>query len=110
MATSFTRDPNYYQNGRNGLPVDEARERVYPKAIDTLGDGSEDGGFSFEERVGVFYAVDAALGSGASRRDLYKGAGDVAVDARNGLIPAGRSLASEFAARLRDEYGFAALA
>lgn len=110
MAEQYTIDPNYYQNGRNRLAVDEARERVYPKAIDTLGDGSADGGFSVEERLDVFVAVDGAVVAGASRRDLYKDAGDVVVDARNGVLPAGRSLASEYASRLRDEYGVSVLA
>lgn len=108
MATNYTIDPNYYLNGRNGLAVDEARERVYTRAIDTLGDGSADGGFDVRERLDVFAAVDGAVVAGASRCDLYKGAGDVVVDARNGVIPAGRSLAAEFASRLRGRYGLPA--
>ncbi len=107
---SFTQDPNRYQNGRNGLTVSEATDRVYPKAIATLGDGSADGGFSLAERLDLYAAVDSAIATGVSRHELYKAAGDVVVAARDGVVAAGRSLATEYAGRVRDAYGLIPLA
>lgn len=111
QTTTFEYDPNTYDNGNNGLSVGEATGRVFSKAMGTLGRGAgmDDGGrgFSRDERMDVYDAVCDALGEGASRADLYRSAGDVVVDARGGNVVPGRSLAAEFARRVRGAYGSA---
>ena len=94
-------DPHVYKRGINGLTVEEALRRAFPRVIDILRRSGEE--YSEFEQQLVRQTVRACLISQVSRANLYRIAGILVADRRDEGAHIDTSLA--LAEVLFDEYG-----
>src|ERR671918_164259 len=95
-------DPHVYKRGINGLTVEEALRRAFPRVMDILGRSGEQ--YSEFERQLVRQTVRACLISQVSRANLYRIAGILVADRRDEGAHLGRSLALAYVAALREAF------
>src|SRR5918999_3015717 len=95
-------DPHVYKRGINGLTVEEALRRAFPRVIDILGRSGEQ--YSEFELQLVRQTVRACLISQVSRANLYRIAGILVADRRDEGAHLGRSLALAYFAALREAF------
>jgi hypothetical protein len=95
-------DPHVYERGINGLTVEEAVGRAFPRVIDILGRSGER--YSEFERELVRQTIRACLISQVSRANLYRIAGILVADRRDEGANRGRSLAVAYVAALREAF------
>lgn len=95
-------DPHVYARGVNGLTVEEALERAFPRVMGILGRSGER--YSEFERSLVRRAVGACLVAQVSRANLYRIAGILVADRRDEGAHAGASLAVAYVAALREAF------
>src|SRR5829696_3701371 len=95
-------DPHVYARGINGLTVEEALRRAFPRVIDILRRSGED--YSEFEQQLVRQTVRACLISQVSRANLYRIAGILVADRRDEGAHLGRSLALAYVAALREAF------
>lgn len=95
-------DPHVYKRGINGLTVEEATRRAYPRVMAILGRSGEEYS-QFEGRL-VRQTIRACLISQVSRANLYRIAGILVADRRDEGAHLGRSLALAYVAALRDAF------
>jgi hypothetical protein len=95
-------DPHVYKRGINGLTVEEALRRAYPRVIDILRRSGED--YSEFELQLVRQTVRACLISQVSRANLYRIAGILVADRRDEGTHIDTSLALAYVAALRKAF------
>ena len=95
-------DPHVYERGVNGLTVEEAVERAYPRVMGILRRSGE--GYSEFEGQLVRQTIRACLISQVSRANLYRIAGILVADRRDEGAHLGRSLALAYVAALREAF------
>ncbi|MGB3681715.1 MAG: hypothetical protein WA990_04445 [Rubrobacteraceae bacterium] len=95
-------DPHVYERGVNGLTVEEAVGRAFPRVMGILGRSGER--YSEFEAGLVRQAVRAALISQVSRANLYRIAGILVADRRDEGAHLGSSLALAYVAALRKAF------
>ena len=95
-------DPHVYKRGINGLTVEEAVRRAFPRVMDILA-RSEERHSEFEAQL-VRATVRACLISQVSRANLYRIAGILVADRRDEGAHLGRSLALAYVAALREAF------
>lgn len=95
-------DPHVYARGINGLTVEEAVERAYPRVMAILARSGER--YSEFEGELVRQTIRACLISQVSRANLYRIAGILVADRRDEGAHVGRSLALAYVAALREAF------
>lgn len=95
-------DPHVYKRGVNGLTVEEAVERAYPRVMGILARSGEE--YSEFEGQLVRQTIRACLISQVSRANLYRIAGILVADRRDEGAHLGRSLALAYVAALREAF------
>src|SRR5919199_3039058 len=95
-------DPHVYKRGVNGLTVEKAVERTYPRVMAILARSGEE--YSEFEGQLVRQAIRACLISQVSRANLYRIAGILVADRRDEGANLGRSLALAYVAALREAF------
>jgi hypothetical protein len=95
-------DPHVYARGINGLTVEEAVERAYPRVMEILRRSGEEYS-EFEEQL-VRQTIRACLISQVSRANLYRIAGILVADRRDEGAHLGRSLALAYVGALREAF------
>jgi hypothetical protein len=95
-------DPHVYARGINGLTVEEAVNRAFPRVMDILARSGEE--YSEFERQLVKQTIRACLISQVSRANLYRIAGILVADRRDEGANLGRSLAIAYVAALREAF------
>ena len=95
-------DPHVYARGINGLTVEEATRRAYPRVMAILRRSGEE--YSEFEGQLVRQAIRACLISQVSRANLYRIAGILVADRRDEGAHLGRSLALAYVAALREAF------
>ena len=95
-------DPHVYKRGINGLTVEEALRRAFPRVIDILRRSGED--YSEFEQQLVRQTVRACLISQVSRANLYRIAGILVADRRDEGAHRDTSLALAYVAALRKAF------
>src|ERR671926_334933 len=95
-------DPHVYARGINGLTVEEAVNRAFPRVMDILARSGEE--YSEFERQLVRQTIRACLISQVSRANLYRIAGILVADRRDEGAHLGRSLAVAYVAALREAF------
>src|SRR5215204_6903926 len=95
-------DPHVYQRGVNGLTVEEAVGRAYPRVMRILKRSGEEY-TEFEGQL-VRQTIRACLISQVSRANLYRIAGILVADRRDEGAHLGRSLALAYVAALREAF------
>src|ERR671932_895488 len=95
-------DPHVYARGINGLTVEEAVERAYPRVMEILRRSGEE--YSEFEGQLVRQTIRACLISQVSRANLYRIAGILVADRRDEGAHLGRSLALAYVASLREAF------
>src|SRR5215207_6315565 len=95
-------DPHVYERGINGLTVEEAVERAYPRVMGILKRSGEE--YSEFEGQLVQQTIRACLISQVSRANLYRIAGILVADRRDEGAHLGRSLALAYVAALREAF------
>ena len=95
-------DPHFYKRGLNGLTVEEAVERAYPRVMGILARSGEE--YSEFEGQLVRQTIRASLISQVSRANLYRIAGILVADRRDEGAHLGRSLALAYVAALREAF------
>ena len=95
-------DPHVYARGINGLTIEEAVERAYPRVMAILARSGER--YSEFEGELVRQTIRACLISQVSRANLYRIAGILVADRRDEGAHLGRSLALAYVAALRDAF------
>jgi len=95
-------DPHVYARGINGLTVEEAVERAYPRVMGILRRSGEE--YSEFEGQLVRQTIRACLISQVSRANLYRIAGILVADRRDEGAHLGRSLALAYVAALREAF------
>lgn len=95
-------DPHVYARGINGLTVEEAFRRAFPRVMGILERSGEE--YSEFERQAVGRAVRACLISQVSRANLYRIAGILVADRRDEGANMDTSLALAYVAALRDAF------
>ena len=95
-------DPHVYKRGINGLTVEEALRRAFPRVIDILRRSGED--YSEFELQLVRQTVRACLISQVSRANLYRIAGILVADRRDEGAHIDTSLALAYVAALREAF------
>lgn len=95
-------DPHVYKRGVNGLTVEEALRRAFPRVMGILGRSGE--GYSEFEGELVRGTIRACLISQVSRANLYRIAGILVADRRDEGAHAGRSLALAYVSALREAF------
>src|SRR5215218_1363113 len=95
-------DPHVYKRGINGLTVEEALRRAFPRVIDILKRSGED--YSEFEQQLVRQTVQACLISQVSRANLYRIAGILVADRRDEGAHIDTSLALAYVAALREAF------
>ena len=95
-------DPHVYKRGINGLTVEEALRRAFPRVIDILGRSGEQ--YSEFELQLVRQTVRACLISQVSRANLYRIAGILVADRRDEGAHIDTSLALAYVAALREAF------
>src|SRR4028119_2292445 len=95
-------DPHVYARGINGLTVEEAVERAYPRVMGILCRSGEE--YSEFEGQLVRQTIRACLISQVSRANLYRIAGILVADRRDEGAHLGRSLALAYVAALREAF------
>jgi hypothetical protein len=95
-------DPHVYERGINGLTVEEATGRAFPRVMDILARSEEE--YSEFERQLVKQTIRACLISQVSRANLYRIAGILVADRRDEGAHLGRSLALAYVAALREAF------
>src|SRR5215216_1418308 len=95
-------DPHVYARGINGLTVEEATRRAYPRVMAILRRSGEQ--YSEFEGQLVRQAIWACLISQVSRANLYRIAGILVADRRDEGANLGRSLAVAYVAALREAF------
>lgn len=95
-------DPHVYKRGINGLTVEEAVRRAFPRVMDILRRSGEE--YSQFERQLVLQTVRACIISQVSRANLYRIAGILVADRRDEGAHLGTSLAQAYVAALRDAF------
>ncbi|MGB3632924.1 MAG: hypothetical protein WA982_02675, partial [Rubrobacteraceae bacterium] len=95
-------DPHVYERGINGLTVEEAVGRAFPRVMGIL----ERSGERYSEFEGqlVRQTIRAALISQVSRANLYRIAGILVADRRDEGAHLGASLALAYVAALREAF------
>lgn len=92
-------DPHVYERGINGLTVEEAVGRAFPRVMGILGRSGES--YSEFERQLVRQTIRACLISQVSRANLYRIAGILVADRRDEGAHRETSLALAYVAALR---------
>jgi hypothetical protein len=95
-------DPHVYKRGINGLTVEEATRRAFPRVMDILARSGEE--YSEFERQLVRQTVRACLISQVSRANLYRIAGILVADRRDEGAHIDTSLALAYVAALREAF------
>ncbi|MDQ3863600.1 MAG: hypothetical protein M3317_08890 [Actinomycetota bacterium] len=95
-------DPHVYKRGINGLTVEEALRRAFPRVMDILSRSGEE--YSEFERQLVRQTVRACLISQVSRANLYRIAGILVADRRDEGAHIDTSLALAYVAALREAF------
>jgi hypothetical protein len=95
-------DPHVYERGINGLTVEEATARAFPRVMDILARSEEE--YSEFERQLVKQTIRACLISQVSRANLYRIAGILVADRRDEGAHIDRSLALAYVAALREAF------
>jgi hypothetical protein len=95
-------DPHVYERGINGLTVEEATTRAFPRVMDILARSEEE--YSEFERQLVKQTIRACLISQVSRANLYRIAGILVADRRDEGANLDRSLALAYVAALREAF------
>src|ERR671926_1447332 len=95
-------DPHVYERGINGLTVEEATVRAFPRVMDILARSGEE--YSEFERQLVKQTIRACLISQVSRANLYRIADILVADRRDEGAHLGRSLALAYVAALREAF------
>lgn len=95
-------DPHVYKRGINGLTVEEAVERAYPRVMGILKRSDEE--YSEFEGQLVRQTIRACLISQVSRANLYRIAGILVADRRDEGAHLDRSLALAYVAALREAF------
>jgi len=95
-------DPHVYKRGINGLTVEEALRRAFPRVMDILGRSGEE--YSEFELQLVRQTVRACLISQVSRANLYRIAGILVADRRDEGAHIDTSLALAYVAALREAF------
>lgn len=95
-------DPHVYKRGINGLTVEEALARAFPRVMSIL-ERSGERYSEFEAKL-VRQAVWACLISQVSRANLYRIAGILVADRRDEGAHLGVSLALAYVAALREAF------
>jgi hypothetical protein len=95
-------DPHVYARGINGLTVEEAVNRAFPRVMDILARSGEE--YSEFERQLVKQTIRACLISQVSRANLYRIAGILVADRRDEGAHLGQSLAVAYVAALREAF------
>lgn len=95
-------DPHVYERGINGLTVEEAVGRAFPRVMGILGRSGER--YSEFEKQLVRQTIRAALISQVSRANLYRIAGILVADRRDEGAHLGASLALAYVAALRKAF------
>ena len=95
-------DPHVYERGINGLTVEEASARAFPRVMDILARSGEE--YSEFERQLVKQTIRACLISQVSRANLYRIAGILVADRRDEGAHLGQSLALAYVAALREAF------
>jgi hypothetical protein len=95
-------DPHVYERGINGLTVEEAVKRAYPRVMAILARSGEE--YSEFEGLLVRQAIRSCLISQVSRANLYRIAGILVADRRDEGAHLGRSLALAYVAALREAF------
>src|SRR5215210_5527598 len=95
-------DPHVYKRGVNGLTVEEAVGRAYPRVMAILQRSGEEYS-EFEEQL-VRQTIRACLISQVSRANLYRIAGILVADRRDEGANLGRSLALAYVTALREAF------
>ena len=95
-------DPHVYKRGINGLTVEEALRRAFPRVMDILRRSGEEYS-EFEEEL-VRGTIRACLISQVSRANLYRIAGILVADRRDEGAHVGRSLALAYVSALREAF------
>ena len=95
-------DPHVYKRGINGLTVEEAVGRAFPRVMAILARSGER--YSEFEGQLVRTTIRACLISQVSRANLYRIAGILVADRRDEGAHVGRSLALAYVAALREAF------
>ena len=95
-------DPHVYERGINGLTIEEASRRAFPRVMDILARSGEE--YSKFERELVRQTIRACLISQVSRANLYRIAGILVADRRDEGAHLGSSLAVAYVAALREAF------
>ena len=95
-------DPHVYERGINGLTVEEAVGRAFPRVMGILRRSGER--YSEFEKQLVRQTIRAALISQVSRANLYRIAGILVADRRDEGAHLGASLALAYVAALRKAF------
>src|SRR3954469_4657241 len=95
-------DPHVYKRGVNGLTVEEATRRAFPRVMDILARSGEE--YSEFERQLVRQTVRACLISQVSRANIYRIAGILVADRRDEGAHIDTSLALAYVAALREAF------
>src|SRR5688500_19412096 len=95
-------DPHVYKRGVNGLTVEEAVRRAFPRVMDILARSGEE--YSEFERQLVRQTVRACRISQVSRANLYRIAGILVADRRDEGTNVDRSLALAYVEALREAF------
>ena len=95
-------DPHVYERGINGLTVEEAVGRAFPRVMGILERSGER--YSEFEKQLVRQTIRAALISQVSRANLYRIAGILVADRRDEGAHLGASLALAYVAALRKAF------
>jgi len=95
-------DPHVYKRGINGLTIEEALRRAFPRVIDILGRSGEE--YSEFEMQLVRQTLRACLISQVSRANLYRIAGILVADRRDEGAHIDTSLALAYVAALREAF------
>jgi hypothetical protein len=95
-------DPHVYERGINGLTIEEASRRAFPRVMDILARSGEE--YSEFERELVRQTIRACLISQVSRANLYRIAGILVADRRDEGAHRDSSLALAYVAALREAF------
>ena len=95
-------DPHVYARGINGLTVEEAVGRAFPRVMDILARSGEE--YSEFERQLVRQTIRACLISQVSRANLYRIAGILVADRRDEGAHLEGTLALAYVAALREAF------
>ncbi|MEW6638541.1 MAG: hypothetical protein AB1425_17205 [Actinomycetota bacterium] len=95
-------DPHFYKRGINGLTVEQALERAFPKVMEILARSGES--YSEFERQLVRQTMRACLISQVSRANLYRIAGILVADRRDEGAHRDVSLAVAYVEALREAF------